>query len=142
MNHPQHQLFSNYRESDLADQGGNENNKRRSVWLDLGIQTHLDPNGKRSCGRPPKERGTIIYLEGRPIDFDTEHRYDNVSSRHLHCIIISNSYVSHKARHDNMTVPFPAFSMERKRCTDAPVESQRRGVGGKLYALMGVGRRI
>ncbi|ODN03359.1 Sushi, von Willebrand factor type A, EGF and pentraxin domain-containing protein 1 [Orchesella cincta] len=80
-----HHIFTNYREYDLADERGTENNKRRSVWLDLGIQTQLDSHGKRPCVRPPKERGSILYFEGRPLDFEMEYSFVDSSEILYRC---------------------------------------------------------
>lgn len=93
--HPHHSDNSSHHHSshlfDLpSDQkggegGGDQNTKRRSVWLDLGIQTHLNSNGKVQCGRPPKERGTIVYYEGRPVDFETDHQFPDAGEVMYRC---------------------------------------------------------
>lgn len=40
---------------------------------------------KRSCGLPRKEKGAIFYVEGKPIDYDTDYMYDAFIDKELNC---------------------------------------------------------
>lgn len=39
---------------------------------------------KRSCGVPQKEKGAIYYVEGKPIDYDTDYMYGQNFSCFFH----------------------------------------------------------
>lgn len=64
-----------------------DNGDKKNKKLDKETMKNVYNGIKRACGSPPRERGAVSFVEGRPVDYSMDFRLLNLS--HFLVIIMS-----------------------------------------------------